>query len=113
MFEITDNQLNELISLGLSHGGDWCDLYFERTTYQDLILRDSQVSAGGFSLDCTPELLQRLCAGLGIGCDIIPKVEYQGTTVSSTHIRTLIEAGEVTEILVLSLNSLSINSKKF
>ncbi|MCQ2177104.1 MAG: TldD/PmbA family protein [Bacteroidales bacterium] len=52
MFEITDNQLNELISLGLSHGGDWCDLYFERTTYQDLILRDSQVSAGGFSLDC-------------------------------------------------------------
>lgn len=52
MFEITDAQLKDLTALGLSRGGNWCDLYFERTTYQDLLLRDSQVSAGGFSQDC-------------------------------------------------------------
>lgn len=43
----------------------------------------------------TPELLQEYCAAHGIGCDIIPKVEYQGLTVSSTLIRSLVEAGEV------------------
>ena len=49
----------------------------------------------GFKNQGTPEILRDYCATHGIGCDIIPKVEYQGTTVSSTHIRGLIEAGEV------------------
>ena len=49
----------------------------------------------GFKNQGTPEILRDYCVNHGIGCDIIPKVEYQGTTVSSTHIRTLIEAGEV------------------
>lgn len=49
----------------------------------------------GFKNQGTPEILRDYCAARGIGCDIIPKVEYRGTTVSSTHIRGLIEAGEV------------------
>ena len=32
----------------------------------------------------TPELLAQKCAQLGLGCDIIPKVEVAGITVSST-----------------------------
>ena len=44
-----------------------------------------------------PEKLQRKCAELGLGCDIIPKVELHGTTVSSTLIRALIEQGEVAQ----------------
>ena len=43
----------------------------------------------------TPALLQTKCAELGLGCDIIPKVELEGVTVSSTYIRTLVEAGDV------------------
>ena len=42
-----------------------------------------------------PALLQAKCAELGIGCDIIPKVEHDGITVSSTYIRTLVENGDV------------------
>ena len=42
-----------------------------------------------------PQLLQEKCAQLGLGCDIIPKVEVEGITVSSTYIRTLVEAGDV------------------
>ena len=42
-----------------------------------------------------PEKLQAKCRALGLGCDIIPKVELDGVTVSSTYIRYLIEAGEV------------------
>ncbi len=42
----------------------------------------------------TPELLAQKCAQLGLGCDIIPKVEIGGVTVSSTYIRRLIELGQ-------------------
>ena len=44
-----------------------------------------------------PEKLQAKCAELGLGCDIIPKVELHGTTVSSTLIRALIEQGDVAQ----------------
>ncbi|MBQ2061091.1 MAG: riboflavin biosynthesis protein RibF [Oscillospiraceae bacterium] len=49
----------------------------------------------GYKNEGTPQLLQQRCAELGLGCDIIPKVEYDGLTVSSTYIRTLVEAGDV------------------
>lgn len=42
-----------------------------------------------------PQKLLEKCHELGLGCDIIPKVTLDGVTVSSTYIRSLIEAGEV------------------
>lgn len=44
-----------------------------------------------------PARLKALCAELGIGCDIIQRVELDGMTISSTHIRGLIEAGNMEE----------------
>lgn len=43
----------------------------------------------------SPELLLEKCAQLGIGCDIIPKVERGGIEVSSTYIRRLVELGQM------------------
>ena len=43
----------------------------------------------------SPELLAAKCAELGLGCDIIPKVEIGGITVSSTYIRRLVELGQI------------------
>lgn len=43
----------------------------------------------------SPELLKAKCAELGLGCDIIPKVEIGDTTVSSTYIRRLVDLGQV------------------
>ena len=43
----------------------------------------------------TPQLLQEKCRALGLGCDIIPKVEIGGITVSSTYIRRLVELGQI------------------
>ena len=43
----------------------------------------------------SPELLVQKCAELGLGCDIIPKVEVGGITVSSTYIRRLVELGQI------------------
>ncbi len=42
-----------------------------------------------------PKRLQEKCAQLGIGCDIVGKVEQDGITISSTYIRTLIAQGEM------------------
>lgn len=44
-----------------------------------------------------PRRLEELCTRLGMGCDIIPRVELDGVTVSSTHIRGLVAAGELEE----------------
>lgn len=43
----------------------------------------------------SPELLREKCAELGLGCDIIPAVTIGDVTVSSTHIRKLLEEGDV------------------
>lgn len=39
--------------------------------------------------------LQETCRELGVGCDIVSKVEQDGITVSSTFIRTLVAQGEM------------------
>ena len=51
----------------------------------------------GYKGQGDPEKLKALCAELGMGCDIIEKIELEGVTVSSTHIRSLIEAGDMEE----------------
>ena len=42
-----------------------------------------------------PDRLKAKCAELGVGCDIIGRVEQDGITISSTYIRTLIAQGEM------------------
>jgi len=49
----------------------------------------------GYKNQGTPELLREKCAQLCMGCDIIPKVEIGGITVSSTYIRRLVELGQL------------------
>lgn len=51
----------------------------------------------GYKGEGNPQRLQELCAGLGIGCDIVPKVERDGITVSSTYIRNLVAQGEMAQ----------------
>ena len=49
----------------------------------------------GHKNEGNPELLQAKCRELGLGCDIIPKVEIEGITVSSTYIRSLLREGDM------------------
>ena len=51
IFGVSDDQLRSLVAEGLKGGGNWCDLYFEHTTFHDLLLRDSQVNSCGFHVD--------------------------------------------------------------
>jgi TldD protein len=49
-FGVTLPQMRSIVSEGL-RGGGWCDLYFEQTVYNDLLLRDGAVASGGFHFD--------------------------------------------------------------
>lgn len=49
----------------------------------------------GYKGEGNPTRLQETCRELGIGCDIIPKIEQEGITISSTYIRTLVAQGEI------------------
>jgi len=40
-------------------------------------------------------LLEMKCREMGIGCDIIPEVKYDGVTSSSTYIRKLLTEGDI------------------
>ena len=42
-----------------------------------------------------PDRLKEKCRELGVGCDIIQKVEQDGITISSTYIRSLVAQGEM------------------
>lgn len=44
-----------------------------------------------------PQRLREKCAQLGISCDIISEIDLEGIRVSSTHIRTLLEQGDMEE----------------
>ena len=51
IFNVTEPQLQTLTATALAHGGDYCDLYFEHTTFFNLMLKDGVVSSGGFHTD--------------------------------------------------------------
>ncbi len=51
IFKVTEPQLQTIVATALAHGGDYCDLYFEHTTYFNLMLKDGVVSSGGFHTD--------------------------------------------------------------
>ena len=51
IFKVSEGQLKTLTDTALSHGGDFCDLYFEHTTFFNLLLKDGVVSSGGFHTD--------------------------------------------------------------
>ena len=51
LFQVSETQLERLAADGLKGGGSYCDLFFENTSYNDLLLRDGIVSSGGFHID--------------------------------------------------------------
>ena len=51
IFKVSQPQLKTLTETALAKGGDFSDLYFEHTTYFNLLLKDGVVSSGGFHVD--------------------------------------------------------------
>lgn len=49
----------------------------------------------GYKGEGTAERLRDFCANLDVGCGIIPAVQIEGITVSSTYIRSLLRQGDM------------------
>lgn len=82
LFKVNENQLLKLTGTALSHGGDFSDLYFEHTTFFNLLLKDGVVSSGGFHTD------------YGVGIRVL-KGEKTGYAYSeSTEIKDMLKAAE-------------------
>ena len=80
LFRVTESQLRKLAEEGLDGGGSYCDLFFEYSTYNELLLRDGIVSSGGFHID------------YGVGIRVL-KGERTGYAYSeSTDLKSMHEA---------------------
>ena len=51
IFKVEQKQLESLMQVASGYGADYADLYFENTTYFNLMLKDGIVSSGGFHTD--------------------------------------------------------------
>lgn len=71
--------------------------------FLDTLVREQRVSGivvghdfrFGWRGEGTPPLLSAYCGMHGISCSVIPPVTLDGLTVSSTHIRSLLAAGDI------------------
>ena len=76
MFGVTTDELKKLISVALSKGGDYADIYFEHSISNELNLRDSKVNGAGTHID------------YGVGIRVI---SGEGTGYAYTEITTIKE----------------------
>lgn len=51
LFGVSPDDLKKLLTIALSNGGDYADLYFEHTIANELSLRDAEVNATGTHID--------------------------------------------------------------
>ena len=86
-FEVSVPQLEKVTATALSHGGDYADLYFEYTTFFNLMLKDGTVSAGGFHTD------------YGVGIRVL-KGEKTGYAYSeSTEMKDMLQAAKAAAVI--------------
>ena len=92
-FEVAIPQLEKLTATALAHGGDYADLYFEYTTFFNLLLKDGVVAAGGFHTD------------FGVGIRVL-KGEKTGYAYSeNTAMSDMMKAAEAASAIALGADS--------
>ena len=90
LFQVTPKTLDDLVGAGIQGGGSYCDLFFENTTYHDLLLRDGIVSSGGFHID------------FGVGIRVL-KGDRTGYAYSeSTDMRSMTDAVKAAALIAES-----------
>ena len=90
IFKVTPEQMRLVTEKALSRGGDYSDLYFEYTTYFNLLLKDGEVSSGGFHTD------------YGVGIRVI-KGERTGYAYSeNTDMQDMLKAADAASAIALT-----------
>ena len=87
IFKVSQGNLRRLTETAIRRGGDFADLYFENTTYFNLLLKDGVVSSGGFHTD------------FGVGIRVL-KGEKTGYAYSeSTEMADMLKAAEAAAVI--------------
>ena len=87
IFKVSQGNLRRLTETAIRRGGDFADLYFENTTYFNLLLKDGVVSSGGFHTD------------FGVGIRVL-KGEKTGYAYSeSTEMTDMLKAAEAAAVI--------------
>ena len=87
IFKVSQENLRKLTETAIRRGGDFADLYFENTTYFNLLLKDGVVSSGGFHTD------------FGVGIRVL-KGEKTGYAYSeSTEMADMLKAAEAAAVI--------------
>ena len=93
IFKVTQPQLQTLAATALMRGGDFCDLYFEHTTFFNLLLKDGVVSSGGFHTD------------FGVGIRVL-KGEKTGYAYSeNTEMPDMLDAAKAASAIALGASA--------
>ena len=105
IFNVSEPQLQTLAAAALSHGGDFCDMYFEHTTFFNLLLKDGVVSSGGFHTD------------FGVGIRVL-KGENTGYAYSeNTEMEDMLKAAKAASTIALGASGSrtysAVNDKAF
>lgn len=92
IFKVTQEGLKTLTETALTYGGDYADLYFENTTYFNLLLKDGVVSSGGFHTD------------FGVGIRVL-KGEKTGYAYSeSTEMPDMLKAAKAAGVIASGIS---------
>ena len=105
IFNVSEPQLQTLAAAALLHGGDFCDMYFEHTTFFNLLLKDGVVSSGGFHTD------------FGVGIRVL-KGEKTGYAYSeNTEMEDMLKAAKAASTIALGASGSrtysAVNDKAF
>ena len=92
LFKVTEPQLASLTAMGMKAGGSYCDLFFENTSSQELLLRDGIVSSGGFHVDS------------GVGIRVLEGDRTGYAYSESTDMRSMEEAVKAAATIALGSN---------
>jgi TldD protein len=98
-FGVTREDMRQLTSEALRHGGDWCDLFFENTINGNLVLRDGIVSDGGFNVD------------YGVGIRVLNGEKTGYAYSESTDMRSMMNAAKAASAIAAgSKNMATVNA---
>lgn len=87
IFNISVQDLEKITIAALKHGGDYSDLYFEYSTYNELLLKDGEVTSGGFHTD------------YGTGIRVLGGEKTGYAYSESTEMRDMLSAAETASLI--------------
>ncbi len=82
-FGVSTEDLNKLIGIALSGGGDYADIYFEHSTSDELTLRDGEVNSANSNID------------YGVGIRVLSKERTGYAYSENTSMEEMINAAKV------------------